>query len=319
MATNLRTLSRTLARLARLSRASEPVARVFVYGTLKRRERAARLLDGATFEGTATLRGFRLYAGRTFPAILRGAGTVRGECYRADRATLRALDRYEGAPTLYTRERVTVTTDRGARVDAFVYTMGRAPFPQWVPMGDTWSAGEGYRVRLCAARSLSARDALARDAFAVPMVPGALARYLEVVMPETAPERERVRAQHARADADRAAHARRVALSDARALFGYGLVDDPRPADLSDAWNRWERGDDARADAFARRETERGCVDPETCEGECGACVRASAYGTDPSDAYRDVGDDALQDDAPARVRADIERAARAERDALQD
>ena len=81
---------------------------VFVYGTLMRGMANHRQLAGLACQGTAELAGFALYDLGPFPmAIASGDPQQRlhGELYAVAPAQLQTLDRFEGAPRLYQRQR----------------------------------------------------------------------------------------------------------------------------------------------------------------------------------------------------------------------
>jgi len=96
-----------------------------------------RLLNGAKFLGAAKTKralfmfdgGFPRVADLTqldrFP-VLQGAaqsfaGQVAGELFRVSDATLQSMDRLEGTPHHYTRERIPVLLYDGRETNAFVY------------------------------------------------------------------------------------------------------------------------------------------------------------------------------------------------------
>lgn len=106
---------------------------VFVYGTLKRGFRANYMLDTGTFLGEAeTPPIFRMF-GSAFPWLYLATGKddfgwcVRGEVYEINEPTFRVLDRYEGCPGLYFRQKFTVrplTSFKGYgedQVNAWIY------------------------------------------------------------------------------------------------------------------------------------------------------------------------------------------------------
>ena len=81
---------------------------VFVYGTLKRGMANQRQLAGARFEGTGMVAGLQLYDLGPFPMAVASdaAGAcVLGEIYAVGQELLAALDRFEGVPRLYERQR----------------------------------------------------------------------------------------------------------------------------------------------------------------------------------------------------------------------
>ena len=90
--------------------ASDCSIRVFVYGTLLRGQPNHRLLKGAVFIGDArTEARFELVDLGPFPAMTGGGVTrVVGELYVVDASTLSALDRLEGHPRFYRRQRIRV-------------------------------------------------------------------------------------------------------------------------------------------------------------------------------------------------------------------
>lgn len=78
---------------------------LFVYGTLKRGHANHHQLGGAAFVGEAAMPGVDLHDLGPFPMAVAGEGTAIGELYRVDAGQLVLLDRFEGVPRLYRRER----------------------------------------------------------------------------------------------------------------------------------------------------------------------------------------------------------------------
>lgn len=100
-------------------------AGIFVYGTLKAGERAARLAEraGLLRRVPAVAEGLVLYAlPQGYPAAVRGHGRVVGELlfFRDLGRALWLLDRYEDAGREYFRRLVRVRTPWGPRL-AWVY------------------------------------------------------------------------------------------------------------------------------------------------------------------------------------------------------
>lgn len=109
--------------------------RLFVYGTLKRGEVAAHLLQDACFLGEACAPGFALVDAGAYPAMVPDAtGTVCGELYSVDASRLSALDDYEGAPALF--ERAAVLLGDGSQAIAYVYRRDASRLPRIA--GGTW-------------------------------------------------------------------------------------------------------------------------------------------------------------------------------------
>lgn len=95
---------------------------VFVYGSLRRGMHNHRVMGESEFLAEATLTGFSMFQVSSFPAIVEGNGSVKGELYLVDDATLARLDRLEGHPRMYRREMVTVQSgDVLAQVWAYVW------------------------------------------------------------------------------------------------------------------------------------------------------------------------------------------------------
>jgi gamma-glutamylcyclotransferase (GGCT)/AIG2-like uncharacterized protein YtfP len=107
---------------------------VFVYGTLMRggANHAVLVRLGARYVAAArTARGRALVDLGPYPALLpldvsRDAASpnVHGEVFALDEAMLPELDAFEGAPTLYVRERIDLVTDEGV-TNAFTYTFAK--------------------------------------------------------------------------------------------------------------------------------------------------------------------------------------------------
>jgi gamma-glutamylcyclotransferase (GGCT)/AIG2-like uncharacterized protein YtfP len=83
----------------------EPQQPVFVYGTLKRGQVNHHCLAQARWLGDAELPGLVLHDLGPFPMAVPGDGCIRGELYGVDAEALARLDRLEGCPRLYERQR----------------------------------------------------------------------------------------------------------------------------------------------------------------------------------------------------------------------
>jgi len=90
-------------------------ALVFVYGSLKRGMAHHHWLAGARWCGVASLSGLELYDLGPFPMAVAShdpAHQLQGEIYGVSAAQLMALDRFEGAPRLYERQRWSLADGR---------------------------------------------------------------------------------------------------------------------------------------------------------------------------------------------------------------
>jgi gamma-glutamylcyclotransferase (GGCT)/AIG2-like uncharacterized protein YtfP len=87
---------------------ADSAALVFVYGSLKRGQPNHGELEGCPAEGEAELRGLALYDLGPFPMAIPSqepGSRLQGELYRVENQQLARLDRFEGAPRLYERQR----------------------------------------------------------------------------------------------------------------------------------------------------------------------------------------------------------------------
>ncbi len=130
---------------------SQPL--LFVYGSLKRGQRAHHLLQGLAWLGEAWLAGARLHDLGPFPMAVPGEGRIQGEVYGVGEADLEVLDRYEGAPRLF--ERRWLILEDGRR--AWVY-LGRPHQVRHVaPLGSgCWLGPSAPRPRIGAKGNTSA-------------------------------------------------------------------------------------------------------------------------------------------------------------------
>lgn len=99
---------------------------LFVYGSLRRGDRAAGLVDAdiITHE-PAIARGRKVDTGAWYPGVVFDSrGEVRGELLWLDQnafpEVLERLDAYEGVPSLFRRVRVSVAAESG-RTEAYAY------------------------------------------------------------------------------------------------------------------------------------------------------------------------------------------------------
>lgn len=112
---------------------------VFVYGTLRKRDCRAGVLDGyECVAEEAFLQGFDMLHLGGFPGIVPGEGIVKGELYEIDDEILRRLDGIEGfreddpKHSLYLREKVAVDVydeeeEETTYEDVFTYVFNREP------------------------------------------------------------------------------------------------------------------------------------------------------------------------------------------------
>ena len=104
-----------------------PGTPIFVYGTLRRGERAHHLLLGASFLGEArTEAGYALIDLGAYPGLVRAvSGQVVGEIYEIDARRLVEIDAYEGHPVLFRRVELGLDgSGAGAttRAEGYLYT-----------------------------------------------------------------------------------------------------------------------------------------------------------------------------------------------------
>ena len=118
---------------------------VFVYGTLLSGERNARWA-GSARRRSAWTTGRLFDTGFGFPAFVRdGSDRVVGEVLDADDAQMRSMDRLEGCPRLYRRERIEVALADGSRATAWVYIMNKLPDAATPIPGGDWRRRGGKR------------------------------------------------------------------------------------------------------------------------------------------------------------------------------
>jgi gamma-glutamylcyclotransferase (GGCT)/AIG2-like uncharacterized protein YtfP len=127
--------------------ADQPCEKVFVYGSLRRRQKYRYLIEQMIVGSQpATVCGMTMYhfapPGRRgeFPYITPGEGAVHGDvlAFRDFATALRVLDELEGHPSLYRRRIVEVRYEDGMRDRAFTYVIvpGREQRGRRVPSGD---------------------------------------------------------------------------------------------------------------------------------------------------------------------------------------
>ena len=95
---------------------------VFVYGTLMRGEKAARMLSEGSYKGEYILNDYAMYDLGPFPGIKQKPGEkVVGEVFEVPDSVIPRLDSYEGEGDLYKRTSVSVENENTRLVEVFVY------------------------------------------------------------------------------------------------------------------------------------------------------------------------------------------------------
>jgi gamma-glutamylaminecyclotransferase len=101
--------------------------RLFVYGTLKRDQRAHHLLDGQEFLGPAeTLPRYKMYNISWFPGLVEDldeGDAIQGEIWSIDSETIQKLDEFEGE--LFERQEV-LLANVFEPTETYIY-LGRVP------------------------------------------------------------------------------------------------------------------------------------------------------------------------------------------------
>ena len=118
---------------------------LFVYGTLKRGDVRAYLLDNQTFIGEATTQPvYRLFNTGDYPALVEAAAlgmtgrAIVGELWRVDALCLARLDEEEGVDEgLYRRVAIEMS-EPGPAVQGYVYMLS---VDGMADCGDRWPVG----------------------------------------------------------------------------------------------------------------------------------------------------------------------------------
>lgn len=99
---------------------------VFVYGTLMNGQyNHNSYLAGAKLLGKATTEGYDMYDLGSFPGIVKGNGSVKGELYEMAAEDIVRLDYLEGEGSLYNRACVSVRTEAEENQFALIYEYAR--------------------------------------------------------------------------------------------------------------------------------------------------------------------------------------------------
>ena len=99
---------------------------LFIYGTLKRGQQRAELLDGQRYLGDArSCPLYRMYQVEAYPGLVQEDGgiSLEGELWEVDPECLAQLDEVEGVDAgVYQRERIMLENPwKGAVVEAYFY------------------------------------------------------------------------------------------------------------------------------------------------------------------------------------------------------
>ena len=98
--------------------------KIFVYGTLKKGHCRSNVLDGQTFLGEAlTSNIYRLFNCGSYPGFVKcEAGiSIEGELWEVNEDCLAKLDRIEGIPFLYKRDKVLLVSHPEEEVETYFF------------------------------------------------------------------------------------------------------------------------------------------------------------------------------------------------------
>lgn len=112
------------------------MAKVFVYGTLKREHCRSHALKGQRFVGKArTVARYRLYDTGAYPAMIEDENglEIDGEVWEVDAECLQALDLIESTPDRYERGSVTLASPAIDGVQTYIYQRSVAGMPECGP------------------------------------------------------------------------------------------------------------------------------------------------------------------------------------------
>ena len=116
---------------------------IIAYGTLMTGEPNHHFCRNAVAIQPCTITGTLYDTGWGFPAFVPGeTGPVRAELIEIPIADWPAMDRLEGYPRLYDRQRIPATLADGSTVEAWVYVMNRLPPQATVIAGGDWKNRE---------------------------------------------------------------------------------------------------------------------------------------------------------------------------------
>ena len=119
---------------------SDKLTKIFVYGTLMDGQVNHYLLKDMPHRA-AYAEGLVLHDLGSYPAAVKGEGTVYGEVYEVDSETLERLDALESSPELYHREAIRVHYGAGESGSAEVYVLPEAVHSPEIPSGRWGEAG----------------------------------------------------------------------------------------------------------------------------------------------------------------------------------
>ena len=98
--------------------------KIFIYGTLKRGQCRAHVLDGQRFLRTAvTVPAYRMYDTGSYPAMVEDDNgvAIEGELWEVDEHCLQQLDSIEGTPHLYQRRTVVLSDPEIDDAQTYIY------------------------------------------------------------------------------------------------------------------------------------------------------------------------------------------------------
>ena len=141
----------------------------FAYGSNLNFDQMAYRCPEATVVGTAKLDGYELAFRRGYLTILPKEGaSVEGLIWSVTDHDESQLDCYEGYPTFYDKETVTVTDADGTPHEIMVYTMNEPYRDQLLPVSSRYNAAVCAVSGVAAASSAKAGSAAPRFVSAIP-------------------------------------------------------------------------------------------------------------------------------------------------------